>query len=232
VAGTEDVIFTAGGAVFAATDVGRYIHYDYTDAEGVLQRASAIITVYTDTTHVEATINYAWPNLTLIASAGWRMSATTITGLWHLEGQTVAVLADGAVHPDKTVASGSITLAYGASKASVGLAYNSDLQNLRIEAGASDGTAQGKTRRINKVVVRVHDTVGAKIGPSFDNLTAVTFRTSSDATSVAVPLFSGDKVIPWEGDYDSDGYVCIRRYQPSPMTVLAIMPQMTTQDAR
>jgi hypothetical protein len=227
---TEDVIFTAGGAVFASTDVGRYIHYDYTDSNGVARRASARITAYTDTTHVKATINYPWPSLTLIASAGWRMSVTTITGLWHLEGETVSILADGAVHPDATVEEGSITLTYPASKAQVGLAYNSDLEMLRIDAGAADGTAQGKKRRINKLVVRFHDTVGAKIGPSFDNLTPISFRTGASDTSVAVPFFSGDKEVTWDGNYDREGRVCIRRDQPTPMTVLATMPQMTTQD--
>ena len=34
----------------------------------------------------------------------------TISGLDHLEGQTVSILADGATHPDKTVSSGAITL--------------------------------------------------------------------------------------------------------------------------
>jgi hypothetical protein len=229
--GTAGVIFTAGAAYFAVTDIGRYIHYDYTDADGVSQRASAIITGYTDTTHVTATILYAWPALTLIASGGWRISVTTVSGAWHLEGQTVSILADGAVQPDAVVANGAITLTYPASKVQMGLAYNSDIQTLRLDAGAADGTAQGKTRRIHKVVVRFHDTLGAKSGPSYSKLTTVSFRDASDAVSVAPPLFSGDVAITWDGNYDRDGYMCFRQSQPATMTILAIMPQLHTQDA-
>lgn len=155
---------------------------------------------------------------------------STLSGLFHLEGQTVAVLADGAVHPDVTVASGKVTLARSASVVHVGLAYDSDVETLRLEAGAADGTAQGKTKRIHSVVLRLFDTLGVKQGPSTDKLSPIYFRTASDEMSAAVPLFTGDIGVPFEGDYDSEGRVFVRRYQPLPMTLLAIMPQVSTQD--
>ena len=196
----------------------------------MLRRANAVITGYTSTTVVTATILYPWPNLTAIASAGWRMSVTTVSGLWHLEGQSVAVFADGATQPSKTVASGAITLSYAASKVAVGFGYNSDGQMLIIEAGAADGASQGKLRRINRVVFRFLDTLGIKIGPSFSDLVRKTFRTAADPLSVAPPLFTGDKRWEWEGNYDETGYVCWRQDQPEPATVLAVMPQLDVQD--
>ena len=226
VADTANVVFTAGGSVFVAGDVNRYIHYDYTDANGDTQRASAIITEYTSGTAVKATILNAWPSLTLIASAGWRMSVTTVSGLWHLEGQSVSIFADGATLPATTVANGAVTLAYAASKVAVGLGFNSDGQLMRPEPGAPDGSSQGKLRRISGVNFRLHDTGSIKIGRDFDNLTRQTFRTSSDPAGVAPPLFSGDKFWEWEGDYDRDGYVCWRIDQPEPCTVLAAMPRI------
>ncbi len=60
-------------------------------------------------------------------------STTTITGLSHLEGETVAILGDGAVQPSKTVASGSITLQNAVEEAHVGIGYNSDVQPMPIE---------------------------------------------------------------------------------------------------
>ena len=225
------VIFTAGSAVFAPTDVdNRYIHYDFTDSAGVLQRASALITGYTSTTIVTGTILYPWPNLTLIAPAGWRMSVASVGGLWHLEGQSVNVFADGAVQPVKTVASGTITLSYPASKLAVGLGYNSDGQMLVAEAGAADGSSLGKLRRCNRVVFWFLDTVGAKIGRTFSNLVPKVFRTAANPLSLAVPLYSGHKRWEWEGDYDTTAYICWRQDQPEPMTVLAIMPQLDVQD--
>ena len=75
-------------------------------------------------------------------------SVTTITGLDHLEGETVGVLANGAAHPDKVVTSGSITLDWAVTKAQVGLNYVSDMQTLSLEGGATAGTSQGLKKNV------------------------------------------------------------------------------------
>ena len=156
--------------------------------------------------------------------------ATIISGLNHLEGQTVSVLVDGATHPNEVVASGSITLDRPGSKVHVGLAYNSFIQTNRLEAGAGDGTAQGKTKRINKVVVRFLATVGAKAGAELTALDEIQFRSPSVPMNQAVPPFTGDKLIEWPGSYDFDAYMVVQQPQPLPMTIVAIMPQVHTQD--
>lgn len=155
---------------------------------------------------------------------------TTITGLDHLEGQTVAVLTDGAAHPDRVVSSGQITLALASSIVTVGLAFRTRGQMLRIEAGAADGTAQGKTQRTHRIGFRVHNTLGLKAGPSFEQMVRYPMRTSSDLTGEAVPLFSGDIIETWEGEYTTENYVCWEFDQPLPGTILAVMPHMHTQD--
>lgn len=158
--------------------------------------------------------------------------ATTISGLTHLEAQSVAVLADGAVHPSKTVSGGSITLDYAASVVQVGLAYNSDGRTLRLEAGAANGTSIGKSRRIHKLNALLYRAGGLKLGPTFDDLKPVIFRTAADAMTAAVPLYSGIVDTAWSGGNDKDGFICWRWYQPLPGTLLALMPQMTTEDAQ
>lgn len=155
---------------------------------------------------------------------------TTISGLGYLEGQTVQVLTDGAAHPDRVVTSGSITLQNSASKVQVGLACVATLQTNRMEAGAADGTAQGKTKRINKCVIRFLNTLGAQAGPDASALDTVEFRTPENLMNQAPPLFSGDKMIEWPSGYDTEGYVMVRQPQPLPMTVVAIMPQLHTFD--
>lgn len=156
--------------------------------------------------------------------------ATTISGLSHLEGQTVQVLTDGASHPDSVVTSGAITLQRASSVVQVGLACPAILKTTRIEAGAGDGTAQGKTKRITKVVFRFYNTLGAKVGPDANNLDDIQFRTPSDPMDQAPPLFTGDKLVDWPGGYDFDGYVMVRQEQPLPMTLVAVMPQVHTFD--
>jgi hypothetical protein len=158
-------------------------------------------------------------------------ATTSLSGLDHLEGQTVSVLADGATHADKTVSSGAITLDRSTEKAVVGLKYDSVLQTMRIEGGAAEGTSQGKTKRISKVVLRLFETVGVKVGPSLDNLETVPFRTSSDPMDTPVStLIAGDKEIEFRDDYNTDGFVFVKQDQPLPCSVLAIYPTVVTSD--
>jgi len=159
-----------------------------------------------------------------------RKLVTTISGLTHLEGATVDVLADGAVQPSKTVSGGAITLSLAATVVHIGFGYNSDGQMLRLEAGSQDGTALGKTRRVHRVGFLMHRSLGLKIGLSHDDLTALTFRTSSDPMTRAPALFSGVISESINADYDFQNEIAWRQSQPLPSTILAVMPQVVLQD--
>jgi hypothetical protein len=156
--------------------------------------------------------------------------ATTISGLGHLEGATVDILADGSTHPQRTVVSGSITLQRSASVVQVGLPCPAKLATMRLEAGAADGTAQGKTKRIHRMVVRLLDTLGGKMGPSETEVDEILYRSSANPMDAAVPVFTGDKELLWRGGYEKDARVWYVNDQPLPATVVAIMPQIVTQD--
>ena len=158
-------------------------------------------------------------------------ATTTISGLNHLEGETIQILADGAAHADKTISGGSITLDRSASKVHIGYGYTSSLETLRMEAGAEDGIAQGKIKRIHGVTARFFQTVGAELGPDNNNLDRLPFRDSSMSMDQAVPLFNGDKEISFPSGYDNDAKIVIRQTQPLPMTILAIMRRSNTFDA-
>ena len=158
-------------------------------------------------------------------------ATTTISGINHLEGETISILADGATHADKTVTGGKITLDRSASKVHLGYNYTSLLETLRIEAGAEDGVSQGKIKRIHGVTVRFLETVGAEVGPDTLNLDRMPFRSSANAMNQAIPLFTGDKEIFFPSGYDNDSRVIVRQNQPLPMTILAIMRRSNTFDA-
>ena len=158
-------------------------------------------------------------------------STDTITGLNHLEGETVQILADGSTHADKTVSGGSITLDRNATKVHIGYNYTSLVKTLRMEGGADDGVSQGKIKRIHGVTVRFLDTVGAEMGPDANNLDRLPFRDSSMAMDEAVPLFTGDKEISFPSGYDNDAQVVVQQSQPLPMTITAIMRRSNTFDA-
>lgn len=157
-------------------------------------------------------------------------ATTTITGLDHLEGQTVSVLADGSTHPDKTVSGGSITLSRSSTKVKVGLKYTSLLQTMRIDAGAQNGTSQAKTKRIYNITVRLYESVGVEVGPDLNNMEAIPFRSSAAAMDKAIPVYTGDKDIEFRGNYESDGFIFVRQTQPLPLTILSLYPDLTTND--
>ena len=160
-------------------------------------------------------------------------ATTSITGLDHLEGENVQILADGATHDDKIVSSGSITLDRSAKKVKVGLPYDSILQTMRLEGGSAEGegTSQGKIKRVNRVVLRLFETVGAKCGPSLTKLDIVPFRTTSDTLDQPVStLLAGDKALEFDGDYGSD-FIFVKQDQPLPLSVLAIFPTLVTHDS-
>ncbi len=157
-------------------------------------------------------------------------AVTTISGLDHLEGQAVGILADGATHPDKTVASGSITLDRSSKNVKVGLNYTSLLQTMRLDAGSQDGTSQGKTKRIYDITVRMFETIGVEVGPNLNDLERIPFRSSADLMDEGIPPFSGDKQVEFRGNYETDGFIFVRQTQPLPFTILSLYPRLATND--
>jgi len=156
--------------------------------------------------------------------------ATNISGLTHLEGQVVSILADGATHPNKTVSSGAITLDRASKNVKVGLAFTSLLQTMRIDAGSQDGTSQGKTKRIYDITVRMFETIGIEVGPDLSEMERIPFRSSADLMDEGIPPFTGDKEVEFRGNYETDGFIYVRQTQPLPFTILSLYPRLVTND--
>ena len=157
-------------------------------------------------------------------------STSSLTGLSHLEGQTVDIVADGSAHPTKVVSNGSVSLDRASTNVHVGLRYESILKTMRVDAGGVEGTSQAKNKRIHDVTVRFFRSVGALVGSDVDNLDRIPFRSSADLMDKAVALFTGDKDIEFRGGYDSDGFICIKQDQALPLTILALYPRLQTFD--
>lgn len=159
-------------------------------------------------------------------------ATSVLTGLDHLEGETVSVLSEGAVLPDVVVTSGAITLLPSGTtttKAHIGLSYLSEIEMLRIEGGSATGTAQGKIKRIYEIVYRFFESLGGEFGVR-GTTDVIQFRTSADTMDDPVPLFTGDVRLPFPKGYNRDARPFIKQEQPLPMTVLAVMPKMEVFD--
>lgn len=148
----------------------------------------------------------------------------SVTGLYHLIGETVKVLGDGAVYPDQVVDStGTIQLqGLTCSKVEAGLNFNSKLRTMRIEVGnAASGTSQGIQKHWSKIWVRLTNTIGG-----FINGREIPFRGATDITGQALPLFSGDKFAD-NTTTDRGGQITIEQRQPLPQTINAIFGEMS-----
>jgi hypothetical protein len=162
-------------------------------------------------------------------------AASTFYGFDHLEGETLSLLVDGANGGTVTVTGGQFTLEDDASVVQAGLSYKSQYATNRINAGAGDGTAQTKTKRITDVAFRVFNTLGGKAGPdenNLDSIAALNYRLPVTPMGEAPPLFSGDALLSWPGGYETDGRIWFETEQPFPVFIAAIVPQVVTQEAR
>jgi len=149
----------------------------------------------------------------------------SVSGLSHLEGETVSILGDGGQQPDATVSSGAITMSQYVNEVQVGLSYTSDLKTLRLHNPGGKRGLQGRTKRIHKCVVRVYNTIGFKAGKDVDTLEEIKFRDSDDPLGQPPDLYTGDKDVWFPEGYDTQGQVLIRQDAPLPLTVLAIIPE-------
>jgi hypothetical protein len=149
----------------------------------------------------------------------------TITGLGHLEGQTVAVLADGSVQNRKVVTGGQITLDQAASKVVIGLPITTDI--VTLPAGLIDlpGAGQGTAKNLNQVYIRLYQTRGVYAGPIQGPLREYKQRTTEPYGSPP-DLKTGEIEIVVDGFWGDTGQVLIRQVDPLPMTVLSITAEL------
>ena len=175
---------------------------------------------------------------TYISGGEVRVKVTTISGLTHLVGESVAVLGDGAPQSNQTVtAGGTITLASAASLVHVGLPYVPKVKTLPIESGSAVGTGIGKNKRIYKIMLMLHRSVGFQFGEVSDNLGSLgfqfgdavdqldtfIFRTTSTPTGIPPTLVTGIEEMTFPGDWERVSQVLIQQPQPLPLNILAII---------
>lgn len=143
-------------------------------------------------------------------------AATVITGLSHLNGKIVDVLADGFVVKGKVVAGGQITLDRAASEVVAGLPYESELVPNRPEFSTDKITTIGKKKHWVNIFLRLLETNGLEV-----NGDDLPFRTGE------APL--GEPPLPFTGDYlvsnlgiDTEADIVIKQKNPLPATILCV----------
>lgn len=146
---------------------------------------------------------------------------TTISGLGYLEGKTVSILADGAVHPQRVVISGTITLDNEASTVQVGLPILADLQTLPLAMQIDGSFGQGRYKNVNKAWLRVYRSSGIFIGPNENELVEAKQRTT-EVYGSAPSLKSEEIQILLTPTWADSGQVYIRQADPLPLTIVSL----------
>jgi hypothetical protein len=152
--------------------------------------------------------------------------ADVISGLSHLEGKTVSILADGAVHPQRVVTGGSITLDIEASTVQIGLPIEADLQTLPLAVQLQDGSfGQGRFKNVNKVWLRVYRSSGIFVGPSASELTEAKQRTTENYGTP--PALKSEEIpIVLTPSWADSGQIFVRQSDPLPLTVVSMTAEV------
>ena len=158
-------------------------------------------------------------NAAFFADSGTTVSgsSTTVTGLWHLEGETVVALADGVVVRDLVVASGAVTLPEAATTRTVGRPYIADVETLPLSFRTAGG-GMGRLKDVSEVDLRVFESYGIWVGNDFDNLREEKGEVSG-TYSIPAPLLTEEINVPIDPDWGMDATVCIRSIDPLPLTL-------------
>ena len=147
--------------------------------------------------------------------------AATLSGLSHLEGKTVNILADGAVHPPMVVQSGAITLQQPASRIHVGLPIVADLQTLPLSL-ETQAMGQANRKNVNEVDFRVRESSAAFVGPTFETLRETKVRTDEPYGSPP-RLRDGTLKAALSPAWGDDAQVCVRQTAPLPLTIASMV---------
>tara|TARA_R110002074_G_scaffold288822_5_gene460501 strand:- start:3025 stop:5511 length:2487 start_codon:yes stop_codon:yes gene_type:complete len=228
--GTGDAVVESVSVIAGSNGAGQ--HHDSTSRDEVWVQVKRTINSATvryiemferdhDTTHDATDAIYSDSCITY--SGG---STSTITGLGHLEGQTVKVWANSAIQSDKVVSSGSITLDTASTKVQIGLSFTHKLTTLKIEGGNRAGTSVGKVKRFSGVTFVLLNSHTIEYGPSPSELTKNDLREVSDYMDSGTPLYTGELAVEFDGNWESDPRIYIESDDPAPFTVLAIAPEV------
>lgn len=152
--------------------------------------------------------------------------ATVISGLAWLEGKTVSILADGAVHPQRVVTAGAVTLDNPAAIVHVGLPITADAKTLPLAASVDAGYGQGRVKNVNKVWLRVVRSSGMFAGPSTERLTQFKQRTT-EPFGTAPALRTGEIEIDVKPDWGDDASIIVRQSDPLPITISSMTMEVS-----
>ena len=161
-------------------------------------------------------------------SGAFATPAKEITGLDHLEGREVAVLADNGVERGHIVFNGSITLKYPATHVHVGLPYEFVLKTLKFDS-ATIGTLRNTRSSVHKCIVEVEDARELLYSACGGEENELIVHYVDDFNEPQ--LQSGDYEILMKGVDSRGAYLQFRSVNPVPCTVCSLVLELRHGDS-
>ena len=144
----------------------------------------------------------------------------------HLAGKTVQVLAGGTRMKDTVVPeNGLVTFDQSFSDITIGLAYETKVEQPGPDIGLKEGTMQARISKINTVVLRVEKSYGGHIGYTFKDKDMDELRYEDYET-----LETGDIVqqMPVANiGSNTKNHICIKHDEPFPFELNAIIREVS-----
>jgi hypothetical protein len=223
------VTFTSNNDVFTSSDVGREIWKKAIDGVG---EGRAVISSFTDAKNVVCNIELDFNNIASMTPGNWFLTTDSLSNLDHLEGEDVGVVTDGAIHPDKRVTSGALSLDGQASVVHVGKKITSIMITMPLEMGGFTGPGRAKVKNAYQLAVIFLNSLGVKYGTDIYNLTDILFTRTDDIMDRPSPLFSGTKMIKNSDTWKRDLQVMIVQETALPFAVqyLDIYAEVTNEE--
>ncbi len=154
------------------------------------------------------------------------MPVKTLKKLDHLEGKTVSILADGAVHVPQTVTNGEIRLQHAAKKIHVGLPYTAEIQTLPVVGDIDNGKGRGLTKNVNKIWLDVIRSSGIWVGPDENRLVANKQRTTEPLGTP--PRLKTEQIeIVVFPDWNDYGQILIQQRDPLPLAIVSLTTEVS-----
>lgn len=161
----------------------------------------------------------------------------TFSGASIMANQTVKAYIDGRPMVDQYISSDNLSTV-GATSAvagtgyyanmTLGYSYPSFVELHNLEGNPQGGLDQGKTKKINKVMVRILNSLGLKYGDSASTLLEEDFDEQGSPSEYR-DLKSADYILDWDGDFEQSGTIRLQGDGPYPLQIQAVIADMDTK---
>lgn len=219
----DNVTFGASASIFSADDLLRKIQVKYVTGTEV---GIAQIIEYVSETIVQCKILQDFADTETIPGGSWYFTQDSVSGLNHLEGETVSIIADGGYHSDKVVVDGGISFDDQVTYAIIGIFYYGRVKTMPLELLLSTGITPGKFKSVNKIHLQFRNALGVSYGTNPYDMQKIGFRDGPQLTDRPAFLFNGVKEQSGFDSYGEQRHMWVVQTAPFPCTLTSMIFDM------